>query len=226
MPLELFSLESMHTSATIFALIFALLSAWSLVGYYKNKRYSPVFVLALIASSFSFAGLTMYSSSSIAEYLAPKVESTTLSKTHVTFSPKSGTTTNIVKIINSAKSSIKIAAYSFSSKLITEALIKAHNRGVDVQIVLDKSQKTAKYSTYKELKSNNVPVRVNSRYAIMHNKFMIIDNDVLQTGSFNYTEAAENRNAENALTIIGDKVLIYKYTREWNRLWGESESTI
>lgn len=217
---ELYPLESIHASVVAFALIFFLLSAWALVGYLRNRKYSPLFVIALIASSFAFAGLTVYSSHNIAEHLAPA--STAQNRTNVTFSPKKGTTHNIVNMINSAKTSIKVAAYSFSSKAITEALIKAHNRGVEVQIVLDKSQQSVKYSTFNELKRNNIPVRINSKYAIMHNKFAIIDSDILQTGSFNYTEAAENRNAENALTVIGDKPLVNKYTQEWYRLWNES----
>ncbi len=217
---ELYPLESIHASVIAFALIFLLLSSWALVGYLRNRKYSPLFVTALITSSFSFAGLTVYSSHNITEHLAPA--NTEQHATHVTFSPKNGTTSNIVKLINNAKKSIKVAAYSFSSKAIKEALIKAHNRGVEVQIVLDKSQKTVKYSIFNELKRSNVPVRINSRYAIMHNKFMLIDGDILQTGSFNYTEAAENRNAENAITVIGDKPLINKYTREWSRLWDES----
>lgn len=217
---ELYPLESIHASVIAFALVFLLLSAWALVGYLRNKKISPLFVIALIASSFSFAGLTVCSSHNIAEHLVPA--NTAQLKTHVTFSPKKGTTHNIVNIINNAKQSIKVAAYSFSSKAITKALINAHNRGVEIQIVLDKSQQAVKYSTFNELKRNNIPVRINSKYAIMHNKFMIIDGDILQTGSFNYTEAAENRNAENAITVMGDKPLVNKYTQEWYRLWNES----
>lgn len=55
----------------------------------------------------------------------------------------------------------------------------------------------------------------------MHNKFMIIDNHIVQTGSFNYTQSADLRNAENSLIVFGNKSLVNKYTQEWNRLWNE-----
>jgi phosphatidylserine/phosphatidylglycerophosphate/cardiolipin synthase-like enzyme len=140
------------------------------------------------------------------------------------FSPKQGATELIIKNIKTARQSILVAAYSFTSKPIAQELIAAHKRGVKVQIILDKSQLREKHSLLAWLHSNKIPVRINSRYAIMHNKFMIFDSKALQLGSFNYSKAAENKNAENVLVIKDSPETIAKYSVQWEKLWDESQN--
>jgi phosphatidylserine/phosphatidylglycerophosphate/cardiolipin synthase-like enzyme len=136
------------------------------------------------------------------------------------FSPHQGATQLVVSTIDKARQSVRVAAYSFTSRPIGEALVKTHNRGVDVKVVLDKSQNSTR-SLAAFLQENGVPTRINSHYAIMHNKFMIIDNDVLELGSFNYTQAAEERNAENVMVIRNTPRVIADYARQWEKLWDE-----
>lgn len=139
------------------------------------------------------------------------------------FSPKQGATELVLKTIHKAKKSIHVAAYSFTSKPIAEALVNGYEQGIDVKVVLDKSQRNGRGSLYKFLQEHNVPTRINSKYAIMHNKFMIIDGKILELGSFNYTKNAEEKNAENVLVIHRNKKIIKDYSKQWNRLWKESE---
>ncbi len=141
----------------------------------------------------------------------------------VAFSPNGGSTELIVKTISGAKSSIRVAAYSFTSKPIAKALVDAHKKGVDVRVVLDKSQRTAKYTSATFLANMNVPTRINHKYAIMHNKYMIIDGKDVQLGSFNYSKAAEEKNAENVMVIRDNQTLAKKYLDNWNKLWDEAE---
>jgi phosphatidylserine/phosphatidylglycerophosphate/cardiolipin synthase-like enzyme len=68
-----------------------------------------------------------------------------------------------------------------------------------------------------------VPVRVDYRYAIMHNKFIVVDGETVEEDSFNYTSAAETKNAENVL-VLNDPAVAAKYGQEWQRLWDESEA--
>lgn len=63
--------------------------------------------------------------------------------------------------------------------------------------------------------------RMDARYALQHNKFMVVDATTVQTGSFNYTSAAAERNAENVLIVSHAPTLAALYTREWRRLWDE-----
>jgi len=72
------------------------------------------------------------------------------------------------------------------------------------------------------LANNGVPVRVNDRYAIFHHKFMIFDEQHVQTGSFNYSAAAVDRNTENVLLLRNVPEIAELYVREWQRLWNES----
>jgi phosphatidylserine/phosphatidylglycerophosphate/cardiolipin synthase-like enzyme len=143
----------------------------------------------------------------------------------VAFSPNRGATELVVKTIGEAKSSIRVAAYSFTSKPISMALLDARKRGIDVRVVVDKSQATARYTAATFLANQGVPMRVDYRYAIMHDKFIIVDGETVETGSFNFTAGAEHKNAENVIILHGDPAVAAKYAAEWDRLWGESEET-
>jgi phosphatidylserine/phosphatidylglycerophosphate/cardiolipin synthase-like enzyme len=119
----------------------------------------------------------------------------------VYFSPNGGCTDAILQQINRAKTEILIQAYSFTSKPIAQALIGAQKRGIRITAVLDKANRTQKYSAATFLKNMGIPVYIDDKHAIAHNKIMIIDNRVVITGSFNFTMAAETKNAENLLII-------------------------
>jgi phosphatidylserine/phosphatidylglycerophosphate/cardiolipin synthase-like enzyme len=101
--------------------------------------------------------------------------------------------------------------------------VEAQERGVNVNIVLDKSQRTGHGSLYKYMQENEVPTRINSNYAIMHNKFMIIDGKILELGSFNYTKSAEEKNAENVLVLRNKPKVIKDYSKQWKKLWDEAQ---
>jgi phosphatidylserine/phosphatidylglycerophosphate/cardiolipin synthase-like enzyme len=88
--------------------------------------------------------------------------------------------------------------------------VNAHKRGVAVQVILDKGQRTERYSSADFLAHAGIPTFIEARHAIAHNKIMIIDGAVVVTGSFNFTKAAENNNAENLL-VIQDSGLAERY---------------
>ena len=139
------------------------------------------------------------------------------------FSPNGGGTEAVITLITEAKYTIRVAAYSFTSTPIAKALMEAHKRGVDVRVVLDKSNLSAKYSSATFLANVGIPVRINSQYAIMHSKYIVIDGSTLETGSFNYSSAAESKNAENLLVIRDNQKLADTYLKNWQKLWDESE---
>jgi len=129
----------------------------------------------------------------------------------VYFSPNGGCTDAILGQINQAKTEILIQAYSFTSQPIAQALIRAQKRGVRISALLDKSNQRRKYSAATFLKNMEIPVFIDGKHAIAHNKIMIIDNRVVITGSFNFTMAAENKNAENLLILEDMDDLIRAY---------------
>jgi phosphatidylserine/phosphatidylglycerophosphate/cardiolipin synthase-like enzyme len=132
----------------------------------------------------------------------------------VYFSPHGGCTDAIIKELNKARSTILVQAYTFTSTPIAKALLNAHKRGVKVEVILDKSQRTQKYSSATFLYNQGIPVKIDAQHAIAHNKVMIIDGETVITGSFNFTKAAEENNAENLL-VIHDKKLAERYTKNW-----------
>jgi phosphatidylserine/phosphatidylglycerophosphate/cardiolipin synthase-like enzyme len=133
----------------------------------------------------------------------------------VYFSPHGGATEAVVNALDQATNSVLVQAYSFTSAPIAKALVDAHRRGVQVQVILDHSQRTEKYSEADFLKNNGIPTLIDSQHAIAHNKIMIIDGYVVLTGSFNFTKAAEEHNAENLL-VINDPLLARRYIENWH----------
>jgi len=140
----------------------------------------------------------------------------------VYFSPNGGCTEAIVKELGNTKSNILIQAYSFTSAPIAKAVVDAHKRGVDVAVILDKSQRTEKYSEADFLAHAGIRTLIDAKHAIAHNKIMILDGDTVIVGSFNFTKAAEEKNAENLL-IIHRSVLAERYTKNWHEHEGHSE---
>jgi phosphatidylserine/phosphatidylglycerophosphate/cardiolipin synthase-like enzyme len=124
--------------------------------------------------------------------------------------------------IGHAKIDILVQAYSFTSVPIAKGLINAHKRGIKVQAILDKSQKSEKYTSATFLANMGVPTFIDAAHAIAHNKVMVIDREILITGSFNFTKAAEEKNAENLL-IIKSKDLAKPYMDNWYRHREHSE---
>jgi phosphatidylserine/phosphatidylglycerophosphate/cardiolipin synthase-like enzyme len=131
----------------------------------------------------------------------------------VFFSPRGGATDAVVSEISSARSEILVQAYSFTSAPVAKALLDARKRGVRVEVVLDKSQRREKYSSADFLVHGGIPTYIDARHAIAHNKIMIIDRTTLITGSFNFTKAAEEKNAENLLVIRNNRPLVNRYIR-------------
>jgi phosphatidylserine/phosphatidylglycerophosphate/cardiolipin synthase-like enzyme len=140
----------------------------------------------------------------------------------VYFSPHGGCTEAVVENLNRATNSVCVQAYSFTSAPIAQALVNAHKRGVKVQVILDDSQQTEKYSEADFLKNYGIATFIDSRHGIAHNKIMIIDGAIVITGSFNFTKAAEERNAENLL-VINDPGLAKKYSENWQLHAAHSE---
>ena len=143
-------------------------------------------------------------------------------KFEIGFSPKGAALDIILKGIRDSEKSILVAAYSFTSKPISTELVAAYKRGVDVKVIADKKSNSGKYSAVTFLANQDVPVRQNGNYRIFHHKFMVFDGLHVETGSFNYSAATVNKNAENGIMITGNKSIADEYSQLWKILWNES----
>ena len=132
----------------------------------------------------------------------------------VFFSPGGGCGNAIIKSVDEAKDSVFVQAYSFTSGPIAKALVDAKKRGLTVSVILDKDQQSDQYSEADFLNRSAIRTLIDGEHAINHNKVMVIDGETVMTGSFNFTSAADGKNAENLL-IIKDRALAQRYTEDW-----------
>jgi phosphatidylserine/phosphatidylglycerophosphate/cardiolipin synthase-like enzyme len=148
---------------------------------------------------------------------APPAETPSLAGADATvaFSPNGDAVRVIVNAIDGAKKQILVQAYGFTSPAIIKALGAAKARGVDVEAILDKINKSSRYSGASYLKDHNIPVWIDDSVAMAHNKIIVIDDDSIITGSFNFTQSAQEKNAENILLITHAPALAGIYSKNW-----------
>lgn len=136
----------------------------------------------------------------------------------VLFSPNGGCQGAVVQEISQAQKTIDIAMYNLTSREISQELIKAKARGVQIRVFLDKGEGNGKYSKGRYLMDKGIDVHFYAGTGLMHNKFAVIDNKVLITGSFNWTASAERENQENLL-IITEENVVKQYAQRFEMLW-------
>jgi len=141
----------------------------------------------------------------------------------VYFSPKGGCTEAIINELGKAKTEILVQAYTLTSAPIVKALLNAHKKKIKVEVILDKSQRSEKYTSATFFANSGISTFIDDKHAIAHNKIMIIDRETMITGSFNFTKNADERNAENLL-IIRNKDLAKAYLENWNKHREHSEA--
>ncbi len=133
----------------------------------------------------------------------------------VCFTPGGECTKAIATALENARSSVLVQAYTFTSAPIAKALLEASRRGVKVEAILDGiNRRSARYSGADLLARAGIPVRIDVAHAIAHNKVIVIDGSTVLTGSFNFTRAAQEKNAENLL-VIHDPALAARYAQNW-----------
>ncbi len=158
----------------------------------------------------------------------------------VWFSPRGGAEEAMVRLIDSARTGIDAAVYTFTNRALARAVVRAHKRGVRIRLILDGNDESdyskgyylrqrgvdvryargleKKYKsrkTYKKPRKKRYQVR---KYGLMHHKFAVVDGQYVATGSFNWTASAENFNYENLL-LIKSSSLARKYTRAFDKIW-------
>ncbi len=139
----------------------------------------------------------------------------------VFFTPSDDCENAIEEDISKSFSSIDVAVYALNNSKLTEALKAARKRGVKVRILTDSLQAAGKSSSALEMNQSGQDIRLHSVNKIMHNKFAIFDGKTVETGSFNWTEAASKQNSENCI-FLTDATAVAKFGSEFERLWREN----
>jgi len=142
----------------------------------------------------------------------------------VFFCPQDACSEKMIAHIDSAKSSIYIAIYSFTHDGIASALVRAKERGVEVKVIFDYDQSKNDSSDDELLQMAGILIAFRNGSGYMHNKFMVIDGNVVATGSFNYSQNADTKNDENLIFIESADVAA-KYKQDFDKLWGFSNAS-
>lgn len=137
-----------------------------------------------------------------------------IGKASVSFSPSGKCEDNLVKTIDRAHKTIRVLAYSFTSEPIAKALIRAHARGVYIEVILDGKSIHNQQCKADLLQSSGVNVWIDKSHPLAHNKTILIDNSIICTGSYNFSNQAE-LNAENSL-VIDCQDLFARYLADYN----------
>ena len=136
----------------------------------------------------------------------------------VFFTPPSGAGKALVRWIDEARQEVIVQAYGFTHNAIAQALLRAQQRGVRVAVLLDQKSSSTNRYVIDLLQSSQVELRFDGEHAIAHNKVMVIDQRIVVTGSFNFTNSADTRNAENLL-VLESPVLAARYHANWQSHW-------
>lgn len=163
----------------------------------------PIYSIALLL----FLGLPLTS------YSAPGVQ--------VGFSPEGLARELVLQVINQAHTSIQMIGYSFQAADIAQALVNAHARGVNVRIVIDKKRNRANASkkAMQFITSNGIELRLDGHYHIQHDKTMIVDGKIVETGSFNFAPSAETENSENVVVLRDMPDVTRQFINHWQSRW-------
>ena len=141
------------------------------------------------------------------------------------FTPGGDAEGAILRALAEARHSVRVQAYLLTSRSVAYGLIEARRRGVDVQVLADREMVVkGERSLIPQIVANRIPVWLEVRYAIAHNKIIIIDGEdadsasaAVITGSFNFTHSAQVHNAENLLILRGNPALVRSYLDNWQR---------
>lgn len=186
------------------------------VGMQMDKHPKRIWIYLLTAIAVLGGGLAL-SHFAIA-LRRPKVE--------VYFSPDGGAREAVINAIDAATRHVYVAMYYMSSPEIVEALCNARLRGVSVYSVFDDSQRRSyRYLQYGiQMRMTGIPVRYGfSQNGKMHSKFAVIDSDTVLSGSYNWTDSAENLNTED-MTIMYGSDTASLYEKQFEKIWNEGDN--
>jgi phosphatidylserine/phosphatidylglycerophosphate/cardiolipin synthase-like enzyme len=138
----------------------------------------------------------------------------------ILFSPEDNAIAHILPYIQSAQTSIRFMAFTFTHDELGAAMLERARAGVSVSGVFETVGSDSQYSEMIPLFCAQVPVRQDGNSQFMHHKVIIIDNEIVVTGSLNFTANADQDNNENVI-ILRNKDIAALYLQEFNRIWSQ-----
>ena len=191
-------------------------------GAYRNKN-NVIFIDSVpLASNFTQEFRELFrqmraEKSTGASVVYPKVILSDGTQIFTHFSPDNDIISSLVKEIGSAKTSIHFMAFSFTEDTLGSAMRDRFESGIEIQGVFEKRQ-ISQYSEYEQMKAAGMSVIQDRNKGTMHHKVIVIDEETVITGSYNFSKNAEERNSENLLIIKGNPDIAQAYLAEFDRI--------
>ena len=191
-------------------------------GAYKNNNNVVLIDSALLAYNFTQEFRELFLAAQIekvsGQYIAyPQVKLNDGTEVHTYFSPESDTIPPLLKEIKSAEKSIHFMAFSFTHDVLGGAMRDRFKSGIDIQGVFEDRQ-VDKHSEYAAMKAAGLSVIQDKNKGAMHHKVIVVDEETVITGSYNFSKNAEKRNNENLLIIKGNAEIAAAYLAEFKKL--------
>ncbi len=180
------------------------------------KRFKWQILIFLLGGA---AGITAYVHLVSSGWVPPPA-----TEVEVFFSPRGRTRDRIIRAANLCKKTFDAAVFDLSAGLLAQAVADLHGRGKTVRVIVDNRQAFGTNSSVCYLKEYGVDVRVatGGKGGGMHHKFLVVDGTQVLTGSYNWSDGAEERNSENLL-VLKDEVLAELYAKEFERVWARAK---
>lgn len=179
-------------------------------------------VLSVARWAGALGGLLAVTASWALEPQAAPLSTPAAANVRVAFTPGDDAAGQIIDAIRQARKQVLVQAFSFTHDGIARALVEAYKRGIEVKLIADNEQTgKMKRGQVTGIARAGVPVWLDSEHMSAHNKVMVLDagqpSAQVITGSFNFTRAAQHKNAENVVFISGNDVLVRAYVANWQR---------
>jgi phosphatidylserine/phosphatidylglycerophosphate/cardiolipin synthase-like enzyme len=139
----------------------------------------------------------------------------------VLFSSEDHAISNLIAVVNDAKTSIRFLAFSFTDYPLAQAMIDRAKAGVDVKGVYETFGSTSEGSELKTFLCAGIPARQDGNASFLHDKIIIIDNSIVVTGSLNFSSNADDSNEENVV-ILDNAEIAALYLQEFDKLWNQA----
>lgn len=150
--------------------------------------------------------------------LQPRDDRTTKKKPEAFFSPDDNCSQKIANLLQLADRTVDICVFTITDDRITDAIIDAHRRNVVIRIITDNDKSEDKGSDIARLRRNDIKVRTDETHYHMHHKFALFDQQILLTGSYNWTRSASEYNEENFI-VTEELSLVADFLRAFESLW-------
>lgn len=200
--------------------------SWNLTynGTYRNDNNVVIVKSPALAENYSLEFDEMFTDHAFGPTSPPSVPYPDITLTSANarietfFESEGNVRARLLKLIETSQDSIRFMAFVFTDDALADALIAAHERGVDVQGVLEARNLDLSGSDFDRFQAAGVTVLPDGNPYIMHHKVMIFDETTVVTGSYNFTWSAANSNDENIL-IIHSPDIAARYLAEFERVW-------